>query len=859
MRNRPVSNPCTAALQTFPNALRRLFIVTSIITGATLLQACGGGADTQQQQPPPVVDTTAPSVPANLVATAASNSRIDLTWSASTDSGGSGLSGYRIYRDGSATALASVNSTATTYADSSLTAAMNYSYVVRAFDVAGNESASSTAAAATTQPAAPSANSGLDSRPSNAACLAWNRPNAGSTISLSRYTNLSFSSSLAMLQAPQDDAHWYVVEQGGMIKRFSASSPTTTTTFIDMTSRVTLGSEAGLLGMAFHPDFPTDKRVFLSYTTTVSGQLVSRISSFLSNDVGVTLDAASESIVLTVNQPESNHNGGNIAFDKDGYLYIGLGDGGGGGDVHGTNGNGQRLTTLLGKMLRIDIDAAAPYGIPSTNPYASNARCPAAGRTSGECPEIYASGLRNPWRWSFDRSNGELWLADVGQGAWEEVNKITLGGNYGWRCREGAHDFNSAGTPTCSGATLIDPVTEYSHSLGTSITGGYVYRGPQSTSLTGRYIFGDFGSGRIWAWIPENATQPREPTLLLESNVSIASFAQGNDGELFVVDYFGTLHRVIFQPGTGGGTIPPTLSASGCVSQADAKLPAEGLIPYDINAPFWSDGATKERWLALPNGSNITVQSNGDWNFPNGSVLMKNFRFGTRLIETRLFVRHPDGNWSGASYEWNAQQTDATLLQAGAIRDIGNGQQWIFPSESQCLECHTAAAGRSLGLETAQLNRTFTYAQTGRTANELFTLNHIGTLTPPITDPAAEPTMPDPTDMTAPLVNRARAYLHTNCSQCHRPNSPTPSNMDLRYTTPLNATNACNVVPQSGDLGLGANARLIAPGSAANSIVVNRTNRRDQNAMPPLGSNQVDTAGVALLRQWIDGLGTCGM
>lgn len=705
-------------------------------------------------------------------------------------------------------------------------------------------------------PSAPAdpADSGLDSRPQNDTCTAWEQPNAGSTVSVSRYTDLEFDNSLAMLQAPNSDTHWYVVEQGGLVKRFSAASPTSTTNFIDMTARVTFVGEMGLLGMAFHPDFPTDKRVFLSYTVSLSGQIVSRISSFVSNDSGVTLDPASESILLVINQPESNHNGGNIAFGADGFLYIGMGDGGGGGDQHGTNGNGQRLTTLLGKMLRIDIDTA-PYGIPPSNPFAQNAKCPAAGRDSGECPEIYAWGFRNPWRWSFDRTTNELWLADVGQGAWEEVNKVTVGGNYGWRCREGAHDYNSAGTPLCAGATLIEPITEYDHSLGNSITGGYVYRGPQATNLTGQYIFGDFGSGRIWA-IPSNATPTRAPTLLLDSSLSIASFGQGNDGGLYVVDYSG-LYRVIFEPGTSGGTAPPTLSASGCVSASDAKQPATGLIPYDVNAPFWSDGATKERWLALPQGSNITVQSGGDWDFPNGSVLMKNFRVGTRLIETRLFVRHPNGDWGGASYEWNAEQTDATLVPAGAVRDIGGGQQWIFPSESQCLECHTAAADYSLGLETAQLNRTFTYPQTGRTANELSTLNHIQTLTPPISDPAAQPTMPNPADASAPLANRARAYLHTNCSQCHRPGGPTPSAMDLRYTTALNATDTCNTLPQSGDLGVGANARLIAPGSAANSIVVNRANRRDQHAMPPVGSNQVDTAGVALLTQWIDGLSGC--
>jgi hypothetical protein len=236
---------------------------------------------------------------------------------------------------------------------------------------------------------------------------------------------------------------------------------------------------------------------------------------------------------------------------------------------------------------------------------------------------------------------------------------------------------------------------------------------------------------------------------------------------------------------------------------------------------------------------------------------MKNFRVGTRLIETRLLMRHPDGTWGGFTYAWNADQTDATLVEGGATVDIGNGQNWIFPSEAQCLECHTTAANRALGLETAQLNRTLPYPQTGRTANELATLSHIGLLSPTIPNSSAAPTMPDPVDTSAPLADRARAYLHTNCSQCHRPNGPTPSTMDLRYTTPLNATNACNALPQAGDLGIGANARLIAPGSAANSIVVNRANRRDSNGMPPLASNQVDAAGVALLTQWIDGLTGC--
>lgn len=663
-----------------------------------------------------------------------------------------------------------------------------------------------------------------------------------------------------MLQAPGNSRRWYILEQTGIVKWFDTSSPGSAHTFIDIEDRVNfggLGSEAGLLGMAFHPDFPADDRVFVfyNYWSEVWGvPMVSRLSSFRSHDGGATLDRNSESILMTVEKPQDNHNGGNIAFGPDGFLYMGLGDGGPGQDP---NHYGQRLTTMLGKMLRIDINGAPPYEIPPSNPYAGNALCPTVPRSSGACPEIYATGFRNPWRWSFDRENGDLWVADVGQSEWEEVNQVTMGGNYGWSCREGARDFNPTG-PGCSGATLIDPVAEYDHSVGNSITGGFVYRGPQNTTLTGRFLFADFGSGRIWAWIPESATSPRRPTQLLDSDLSISSFGQGNDGELYVIDYNGPLYRIVFEGTQGSDTAPSMLSATGCVNSSNPAQAASGLIPYAVNAPFWSDGADKERWMALPDGQTVTVQNDGDWSFPSGSVLMKHFRTGGRLIETRLFMRHPDGVWGGFSYQWNAAQTDAAIVRGGAIRDIGGGQNWIFPSESQCLECHTSAAGRALGLEIAQLNRSFTYPQTNRTANQLSTLNHIALLSPSVTDAASQPAMPDPSDTSASLANRARAYLHTNCSQCHRPTGQTPSTMDLRYTTALAQTRACNASPLAGgDLGLGANARLIAPGSATNSLVANRMNRRDSQAMPPLGSNVVDAAGVALITQWIDGLAGC--
>jgi len=300
--------------------------------------------------------------------------------------------------------------------------------------------------------------SGLDTRPSNTTCLAWDRPSAADTISLTRYTNLTFNQPVAMLQAPNDSSRWFVVQKEGVVRTFPTSNPTTATDFVDISARVNPDGEQGLLGMAFAPNFPTDPRVFLSYVNTTSGR-VSRISAFRTLNGGATLDPGTENVLLTVNQPtsESNHKGGNIAFSpNDGMrLYLGLGDGGGGGDAHPNGGNGQNLGVMLGKMLRIDVGTdpmGTTYTIPTDNPFFNNgaAKCPAAGRSSPSCPEIFAWGFRNPWRWSFDRVNGDLWVADVGQNAWEEVDHVAAGRagvNYEWDLMEGSHSHQGGSKP----------------------------------------------------------------------------------------------------------------------------------------------------------------------------------------------------------------------------------------------------------------------------------------------------------------------------------------------------------------------------------------------------------------------------
>jgi glucose/arabinose dehydrogenase len=366
---------------------------------------------------------------------------------------------------------------------------------------------------------------------------------APSGITLARaFPNLSFSHPVLMLQAPGDASRVFVVEQAGTVRVFpNSDSATASTVFINISDRVDSSApEAGLLGMAFDPDFASNGRVFLSYTRSgpdSTTPLVSVIARYTSSDGGATLDPNSEVVLLTQDQPFVNHNGGHIIFGPDGYLYMGLGDGGSGGDPQD---NAQNTNTLLGKLLRIDVRGnTAPYGIPADNPFAA----------SGGRKEIYAYGLRNPWRFQFDRATGELWLADVGQDRWEEVNRVTRGGNYGWDDREGAHCFEPASSCRTSG--LIEPVAEYGHDNGRcSITGGYVYRGSAHAALAGMYLYGDFCTGEIWG-LPAGGGAP---ALLFAGGISISSFGEDNAGEVYVVSYGdGTLRRIA---GATGGVGP---------------------------------------------------------------------------------------------------------------------------------------------------------------------------------------------------------------------------------------------------------------------------------------------------------------
>tara|TARA_R110002096_G_scaffold22547_6_gene72275 strand:- start:8578 stop:9783 length:1206 start_codon:yes stop_codon:yes gene_type:complete len=355
------------------------------------------------------------------------------------------------------------------------------------------------------------------------------------------FTNLTFNQGLALLQAPGDSSRWFVVEKAGAIQVF-ANDPNTmsTSVFLDISTRVDASGEGGLLGIAFHPDFPSTPEVFVSYTRS-GFPLVSYVSRFTSMDTGLTLDPASEVALLTVSQPQDNHNGGDIAFGPDGFLYVGFGDGGGGGDP---DGNGQNTNNLMGSIIRIDVEGGSPYAIPPGNPFESNPVC-AAGSGANPCPEIYAWGLRNPWRFSFDPVTQDLWAGDVGQGAWEEIDLIEANANYGWNIREGAHCYDP---PTGCAQTFVEPITEYDRTLGRSVTGGYVYRGTAIPELSGWYLFGDFITGRLFG-VPANSAAGVVPEVFDETGLQIVSFGVDSSGEIYLIHFSGgTLHQVVDTP-----------------------------------------------------------------------------------------------------------------------------------------------------------------------------------------------------------------------------------------------------------------------------------------------------------------------
>jgi uncharacterized repeat protein (TIGR03806 family) len=661
-----------------------------------------------------------------------------------------------------------------------------------------------------------------------------------------------------LAQSPGNGSRWYVAQRNGIIASFPADGSAQPTQVVSVPAVAGLAlnanGEGGLLGFAFHPGFQANGNLYVTWTTTGGATGMRSVAGVLHSDDGGATFTTYKTLLSFDQTSANNHKGGGIAFGKDGFLYLSFGDGGGGDDAFT---KGQSKTGFFSKVLRIDVDAPAngkEYGIPNDNPW----------KSGGGDPEVFAYGFRNPFRISIDRESNQLWVADVGQNRYEEVDRVVAGGNYGWPCREGLHDYitttqNAAKCPSMVG--LLDPVTELQHvpNNSRSISGGVVYRGKAIPAFVGTYVFGDYSKQELWSVAFDPSTGAPKTTKLNEPDpvASWVSFAEDVDGEVYAIALNqGDVYKLVAAPGgPTASAFPDRLSRTGCVEPGNAKALAAGVLPFAVNAALWSDGAEKERFMAIPDGQKITVQADGDFDFPAGTVLLKTFTIGGKRVETRLFVRHDDGGWGGYTYEWLDDESDAVLLPSSKSKTVG-AQTWYYPSRSECLSCHTEAAGRALGPELGQLNGTVVYPSTNRVANQLKTLDHIGMFAAPLGGPVEQLTAyPDPLGATAAEA-RGRAYLHANCSGCHRPNGPGLGNMDLRYGTTFADTKTCNVDPEGEDMGV-AGAKRLVPGAPDRSLVSLRPHSPVKNRMPPLGTSIVDDRGLTAVDDWIKALTAC--
>jgi len=714
---------------------------------------------------------------------------------------------------------------------------------------------------------------GIENRNSNTTLLINNLPsNSPAAMEINRvFAQLSFTQPVFLTEIPDQSNRIAVVEKAGKIFVFQKSAdpgPGDLSLFLDISGNVISSGEQGLLGLAFDPNYASNGHFYVYYSGNSLTPGISTVSRFTnSNPSNNSVNTSTEEIILQVAQPYSNHNGGMIAFGPDDMLYIALGDGGSGGDPLNS---GQDTATLLGNILRINVHgspaAGLSYSIPIDNPFINGGPDGSATR-----PEIFAYGFRNPWRFSFDALNGFLFAGDVGQNTREEIDAVISGENYGWRIMEGNLCFNPS---NCDPTGLTLPLIDYGRDQGNAVTGGYVYFGEQVPDLYGMYIYGDYGSGKIWG-LRYDGNSVNGPYVLVEvSGLNISSFGQDKSGEVYILDIFGGGIYVL-RPVTGGGFFPTRLSDIPSLLQAGLGVDQTlaGIIPYAPSSQLWSDGALKERFIAIPDLAQIGYQQEIGWDFPENTVLIKNFLMPmderspsttAKRLETRLLYKK-NSQWHGFSYEWNETQTDANLLWTSKSKQLTilnkNGEtttfQYLFPSRSQCVQCHTNAANGVLGLNTAQMNTDFLYPSSKVIDNQLRTYDHIALFlaTAGLPDiPNKLPKMPDYRNNTLPIESRARAYLASNCSMCHQPGGTAPTNLDLRWGTEKFDMNAIGIPPGSGDLGIN-NAKIISTTNVNESVLLYRMGVRDGlYQMPPIATFRVDADSYNFMEAWISSL-----
>lgn len=630
---------------------------------------------------------------------------------------------------------------------------------------------------------------------------------------------------------------------------------------------------SALYGLAFHPKFSANRKVYLCYV--VGGELPegTRVSEFTMTDTQPPrLRHETERQLLAWRG--GGHNGGALAFGPDGYLYISAGDAGPASPPDPLR-TGQDLTDFPSSVLRIDIDKTTgtkPYGIPQDNPFVE---------LKDVRPEIWAYGFRNPWKITFDPKSGDLWVGDVGWELWELVFRVEKGGNYGWAAVEGRQSVLKG---IATGPSPISPPTiDHPHSEAASITGGYVYHGKSLPKLTGKYIYGDYQSGFVWAatW---DGVKLQKLEKIAETGLRLVSFGLDHAGELLLLEHERTNQLYRLEPNPAAATqsssrFPKKLSETGLYADTNTLAPNPGVRPYRINAPAWADGTKSSRLMALPPNGKAEIDANtGQWRLPDGSALARTVTVDVpgsatpRRLETQILLRQ-QGAWAAYSYLWNAEGTDATLVPAEGASVVvdrtdptqGNERyRWRYrvSARAECVLCHNPWAeskntvygpqsASPLALNRSQLDHPSKYNHD--TYNELATW---ATGTAVATDvPGPAKTLFAATDREASPERRARSWLHVNCSQCHAFNAGGAATIILEAWAKTEQMNLVGKKPQQGDLGLGSEAMLVKPGVPEQSVLFARVAKHGPGHMPRLGSREVDRDGVALLAAWIEALG----
>lgn len=685
------------------------------------------------------------------------------------------------------------------------------------------------------------------------------------------FPNLKFEEPLELKPAP-GTCRMFVVERYGKVLSFQNQRDVRQADVV-----LDLGRDKPIYGLALHPQFASNGYFYITYlvdpaTETPRGTRVSRFQ--VRGDDRLKADPDSEQVVFE--WPSGGHNGGCLTFGPDGYLYIGTGDSSGIADQLLT---GQDIGNVSGAILRIDVDKtdnANAYAIPPDNPF--------FGR-DGARAEIWAYGLRQPWKFSFDRASGDLWTGNVGQDLWEQIFLIERGGNYGWSVMEGSHPFRPERPRGPS--PFVSPIVEHDHSEFRSITGGFVYHGSRLPKLKGAYIYGDYDTGKIWMFRYDRETrQVSDHRELNDSTLRLVGFGEDYDGELYLVDHMRGLIFELRENVDAGreSSFPRRLSETGLFASVPDHRPAVGVIPYSVAAAQWSDGATKERFLALPGVSKIEFDgitypqpapgAPHGWKFPDGTVAVETLslelvpgkprRLETRILHYELLAGGEDVGdqfWRAYTYVWNDEQTDATLLedpqgmdraltiQDGAAPGGKRQQTWHFSSRTECTVCHNMAAKYVLGINTLQLNHDHEYSDSS--ANQIDVFQRLGLFKDKLpAEPVDLPKLVDYRQPSHDLNQRARSYLHANCSHCHRKWGGGNGEFLLLATVDLEAMGIASVKPAHGGFSI-PGANVLTPGDPYRSVLFYRAAKLGPGRMPRLGSSVVDEAGLKMLHDWI--------